>query len=588
MKEFSSQTGGRFTYVDDVLNLQELALAIGSIFEDCDNFIVSGCEVSGSTITPGIIYLNGKLRTFAGATDIESWPQFIYEVNTTENTPYQSGGEKVGRKVWGCAIGSAVPTTVTSLTNSIPQSIRIASTGGLRMKDAWFGKYALLKNASAGSQTVQGTIVVDHIEATDNIKAKNKVAVAASVGNAQIYYEGSNMIVESVVNNGATKYRMVAAHGVGGFQFYKNSTLLATLKDTLITFAKPISATIATLGSFQISGANLFNTTSASDNGEVAINILGYNGATTYYRNTHIGNGKGVKLISVNGKDAWVDMFTGLTLNSASEDGIILKSNKPKTDVSLQKVIRWRDSGDNEMAYFGYSDLAGTVFKLSNILGAINIEGVDFVNIAPAIKEGGQLLSEKYVLKSSYETAMGDKIDKTSVYTQSQCDSKFATKNGGLSQFISEAKPKATLCGEIGALTSADLANYPTLANCLSDMATDDTKKKAIRDNIGAAGVGDYQAKLSDTGWVKISNTLYARKIGDVVSVQGTLTTIHSGTVFTLPNNITAPRYTVGYDAPMTDGCYWSCRIDGGKKACTVTRCNHHGMVVPICITYMI
>lgn len=99
MKEFSSQTGGRFTYVDDVLNLQELALAICSIFDGCDNFIVSGCEVSGSTITPGIVYLNGKLRSFTGATDIQSWPQFIYEVNSTENIPYQSGGEKVGRNI---------------------------------------------------------------------------------------------------------------------------------------------------------------------------------------------------------------------------------------------------------------------------------------------------------------------------------------------------------------------------------------------------------------------------------------------------------------------------------------------------------
>lgn len=112
--------------------------------------------------------------------------------------------------------------------------------------------------------------------------------------------------------------------------------------------------------------------------------------------------------------------------------------------------------------------------------------------------------------------------------------------------------------------------------------------KKQIRDNIGAAGVGDFQTKLSDTGWVNITGNLYARQIGNIVSIQGTISTIHSGTAFTLPNNINAPKYAVGYDAPMTDGCYWSCKIDGGKKACTVTRCNHHGMTVPISLTYMV
>lgn len=587
MKEFSSQTGGRFTYVDDVLNLQELALAICSIFDGCDNFIVSGCEVSGSTITPGIVYLNGKLRSFTGATDIQSWPQFIYEVNSTENIPYQSGGEKAGRNIWGCAIGSVVPTTITGLTDSIPQSIRIASTGGLRLKDAWFGKYAILREASATSQSAKGTLMVENLEATGDVKARTKIALVTLGGNAQMYYDGSNMIVESVVDNGATKYRMVASHGSGGFQFYKNSTLLATLTDTLITFAQPINVSKATVGSLGISSANLYNTSTASDNGELNINLIGYKGASTYYRNTVIGNGKGAKLISVNGKNAWVDMFTGLTLNSSAETGIVLKSNKSKSDASLRKLISWQDSTDNEMAYLGYADLANSIFKLYNLLGAIQIEGVDFVNIAPIIQENGQPLSEKYVLKTTFDTSIKKKVDATLVYTQTECNQKFAIKNGGLAQFITDIKSKDTLCSEIGALTSRDLSGYPTLANCLSDMAKDENAKKKIRDNIGAAGAGDYQAKLTDTGWVKISATLYARQIGDIVSIQGTLSTIHSGTVFTLPNNITAPRYAVGYDAPMTDGCYWSCRIDGGKKACTVTRCNHHGMTVPICITYM-
>ena len=57
MIEFSAQTGGRYTYVDDIVNLQELALAFSSIFAACDNFIVSGCEVNGTSIGAGYVYL---------------------------------------------------------------------------------------------------------------------------------------------------------------------------------------------------------------------------------------------------------------------------------------------------------------------------------------------------------------------------------------------------------------------------------------------------------------------------------------------------------------------------------------------------
>lgn len=44
MKEFSSQDGGRYTFVDDIVNLQNLALAFSAIFDTCDNFVITGCE----------------------------------------------------------------------------------------------------------------------------------------------------------------------------------------------------------------------------------------------------------------------------------------------------------------------------------------------------------------------------------------------------------------------------------------------------------------------------------------------------------------------------------------------------------------
>ena len=35
MKEYIAETGGRYTYSDDILNLQELALSMSAVFDSC-------------------------------------------------------------------------------------------------------------------------------------------------------------------------------------------------------------------------------------------------------------------------------------------------------------------------------------------------------------------------------------------------------------------------------------------------------------------------------------------------------------------------------------------------------------------------
>ena len=42
MKEYVAETGGRYTYSDDILNLQELTLSLSAIFDGCSDFIISG------------------------------------------------------------------------------------------------------------------------------------------------------------------------------------------------------------------------------------------------------------------------------------------------------------------------------------------------------------------------------------------------------------------------------------------------------------------------------------------------------------------------------------------------------------------
>ena len=60
MKEYVAETGGRYTYSDDILNLQELALSMSAIFDGCSDFIISGCMVDGAVISPGYVWLAVK------------------------------------------------------------------------------------------------------------------------------------------------------------------------------------------------------------------------------------------------------------------------------------------------------------------------------------------------------------------------------------------------------------------------------------------------------------------------------------------------------------------------------------------------
>ena len=69
MKEYVAETGGRDTYSDDILNLQELALSMSAVFDGCSDFIISGCMVDGAVISPGYVWLGGKFRYFEGCDD---------------------------------------------------------------------------------------------------------------------------------------------------------------------------------------------------------------------------------------------------------------------------------------------------------------------------------------------------------------------------------------------------------------------------------------------------------------------------------------------------------------------------------------
>jgi hypothetical protein len=572
MKEFSAETGGRYTYADDIENLQELSLAFAQIFDDCDNFIVSGCEVSSGSISAGYVYLNGRLRKFSGATGISSWPQYIYELNSTESVPYESGTTKVGRNVYGCAVAKSVPVTKDPLTSKVPQSISIASTGGKRMKDAFIGKYALLLNPASDTQTVNSAVNFSKtLQALGSLVANKDVKIVSGSLTTTLSYDSSAFNV--ILSGGTNTYKFSLIDGTG-FGFYVNGNLVAKINASAITFNQPVTASKGTFGGLVMHDNYLYQGTANAES-SLYINYYGYGNSSSYYRNTYIGNGKGSILLAINGASGSISANGQTTITTNEVDALILKNKTySKNNASLVNAISWKDSAGSVMARAGFTSTADQIFRIICSSYDIEVTAGTAVNIGPAIKEGGVLLSEKYVLVSDLESALGGKINVSDVYSTTQADAKFATKAGGLSQFVNSTNTAAVCRTQIGAVGSSELSSYAKLSNFLSDMATSDANKKKIRDNIGAAAVDEFQTKLTDSGWILVKDSLYVRQIGNIVSVQGTVKTVHSGTVFTIPNSIQAPTHAVKHCISFANNRNWVCKIDAGQRACTVVYCD--------------
>jgi hypothetical protein len=178
MKEYIAETGGRYTYSDDLLNLQELSLSMTAIFEGCSNFIISGCGVDGFAISPGYVWLNGKVRRFAGCTDAV-FPYYIYEKNSYDTVTYANEVNKCGRCNYLCIGGANVPDIADAVTGLVPQFIEVKPDYAPRFTDKFFGKYAVLLDTPFAKQTVRKELILaGKLSGEKDIESKTAVSVA--------------------------------------------------------------------------------------------------------------------------------------------------------------------------------------------------------------------------------------------------------------------------------------------------------------------------------------------------------------------------------------------------------------------------
>lgn len=550
MKEYSAKTGGRYTYADDLLNLQALALSFSSIFDKCDNFIISGCEVNSNQITAGYVYINGKIRYFNGASSIASWPQYIYEKNSTENIAYESGVEQEGRTVYACEIASSIPTSTDPVTGLTPAAIQINQTGGLTLKDAFVGKYALLLNPANSQQTVSGNVSFDTV-AINNVSVQQEVKLQTGNNKTRWYYQSNQCIIQS--SNDTSTVKLVFNPNTG-ISFYHNDTkIFETTNDRL--YAVDIKGDYVKSSGVMMQGYHIMDYASLGT-GRLYINYLGYNGGNTQFRNTTIGNGKREAIVEFNGED-----------KSSVFYGAISTSNTLTFTTANNNGITWA-IGSNNAQINTQSDSGSMKLNILNPSGDIVITGKTAVDIGPIIKEGGVSLSTKYVSVSTYNTGMANKANAVDVYDKTTADSRFIQVSKGFKQFAGDSSAQADRRAEIGAVDLDTVKSVcPTLSNYLSDMAKTAQDKQKICANIGAAEASKVQNKLVRTiSDFSDAPDLCAIQYGNMVTITGSVVIPANAQSknLLLPNNITGIDSfriysTVGttYSSPLT-----ICRVD--------------------------
>ena len=596
MKEFTSQVGGRYTYIDDILNLQELSLAMVSLFDGCDNFIISGCQLSGTTLTPGYVYINGKIRYCAGTSGISTWPIYLYERNTVEKVSYADSGDKVGRNVYGCAIGTSVPTSADMLTGSVPQFIRMSDGGSaMRLKDAFFGKYALTVDSSYSSQNVNKSMALGgDLTVKGIIQSSTALQTVSGNNKGIISYNASGDLVIQSAATGRSAYQMVIGSD-GAYRFYVGSTLLATLTSSGFVASVPIAGTTLSAGTTRCANSDLYNYGTAADTGAIYLNLLGYGGGSSYYRNTIIGNGKGGTVMAITGKTSQCTLYGDLIVSSS--DAVIRMSHAylAKTDRSLLSYINWQDKNGEVIATLGYASTEDYDLYLRNTLGSVRVESDMYVT--GSLFVGGVDIMSVLVGKGDMTTALNGKANASDVYSKTDADNTFIKRTDSISVFVNGAgggeTGRKSVRNAIGAASVSDLNGTVQKSQLFRDIVSEglpdvsdesyvsalNNRQRTLCQNIGAVYKDDAQVAQKDTGWIAMNvqncgivTKLYVRQVGHIVSIQGQLHTHHSGTIFTLPNSIDPPTYEIGYSHNRSG--YWHCIIQGGSRDCVVDYCN--------------
>ena len=413
MKEYVAETGGRYTYSDDILNLQALALSMSTIFDGCSDFIISGCTVEGSTISPGYVWLGGKVRHFEGVSDA-TFPYYIYESNRHESVVYANEVNKRGRTCYLCAAGKAVPTTVDSVTGKIPAAIEVKPDYAPRFIDKFFGRYAVLLETPFQRQTIKKDMVlVGQFTANKDINSKTSVSVSGENGYSLrgVVKSDGNASLGAYLNGLLVNEIVIRTDGT--FSFMKQGKELARVTGDGISYGTSLSDN-SRIGAIHIQGCDIYNTQDVTDEGAVRINYYGVEGGGAKFRDFAVYDGKLSlnPIFKVIGKTATAQVSGLLSVYSAGRGIDLCNTAYTKDDTKLQNTLSWKDSAGNVIAAVGFDTTDSYRYIIRNALGDIVIAPLGSVDVIGTLKVNGKSVADTYVTVTTYTSGMNGKVDK--------------------------------------------------------------------------------------------------------------------------------------------------------------------------------
>lgn len=459
MKEFIAEPGGRYTYADDIINLQDMVLALSSLFDGCANFIISGCQCQGTVITPGYVWLNGKVRRFEGCADA-SYPYYIYETNRNESVTYANEVNKRGRACYLASGGRSVPDTADAVTGAVPQFIRLTEDYAPRLADKFIGRYALMVDSPFVQQTVRKDLVLTGTLAVDKgIESRNSLLVAPPACNYVLrgYFPAAGMAQIEVCQGSAVKGAIKLNAANGEVSILSRGVVSATFYESTCRVTG-LSATTVRIGVLHLSGNHIVNFSESGDHAAVRINYMGYQNGTAYFRNFEVYDGKrcASPLLHVCGADKRVAVHASLAVDAAP--GITLSdAAHASTDAAFGGVIRWCDKQSVEAAAIGYASDENTEFFITNPVGGIFLMPKTFVDVLGELRVGGISIAKTYATQRALTDGLNRKVDavegkglSTKDFTQELYDKLNSIASGS---FASGDRPQSD-----GFVTSAQVA----------------------------------------------------------------------------------------------------------------------------------
>lgn len=469
MKEYKASTGGRYTYADDLLNLQDLALSYSSIFHACTNFVISGCEIEDGNIREGFIWLGNKVRHFGGCNNI-SYPFYIFENNQAETTTYANDVNKTGRINYLSTWGNNVPAIPDSVTGKLPEYIEVKENYIPRLLDKFFGKYAVLLETPFSKQTIKKDLVVaGDLSIDKNVESKTAISVinpakgyalknivrADGCGSVGLYLNGL-LINEIVLNTNGT------------FALLKGTNCIATFNDAGLLINN------ATLNTLRVSSISVVkniieNSQEHSDNGSIDINVSGYNNEGVFYRNFNVYNGRNsqIPIFSTEGKSGTVRINGNFEIQGNNPDINIINTVYNKSDNRLLNAIRWRDSNKDEISCIGFISGNNLDFTVKNNIGNLIISPKNYVDIIGELRLRGTNIKDIYVDTAVFNDELYKKV------------SKVEGKQLSTEDFTTELKAKLT------AIKTGSLPNATTGYATVTEIVDALDKKISKLENLG-------------------------------------------------------------------------------------------------------